>query len=157
MLVLAVADARNTSNLGPVAAIGVACAMVAGLTLLPALLTIFGRVGFWPRRSNVEYDPDHPSIARQGVWRRVGDRVLERPGLALLVTVSLFVAASLLVFAGTGNVDWAAGVSLGVGNAFGAWLGARAAVKRGPGWIRWVLVVTGVAAAVKMIADTMGG
>ncbi len=95
MLVLAVADARNTSNLGPVAAIGVACAMVAGLTLLPALLTIFGRVGFWPRRSNVEYDPDHPSIARQGVWRRVGDRVLERPGLALLVTVSLFVAASL--------------------------------------------------------------
>src|SRR6185503_12632789 len=34
MLVLALADTRLTSSLGPVAAIGVACAMVAGLTLL---------------------------------------------------------------------------------------------------------------------------
>ncbi len=51
MLVLALADTRLTSSLGPVAAIGVASAMVAGLTLLPALLTIFGRAGFWPRRA----------------------------------------------------------------------------------------------------------
>ena len=43
MLVLVIADSRNTNTLGPVAAIGVASAMVAGLTLLPALLTIFGR------------------------------------------------------------------------------------------------------------------
>ena len=57
MLTLTLADARLTSTLGPVAAIGVACGMVAGLTLLPALLTIFGRIGFWPRRSVVEYDP----------------------------------------------------------------------------------------------------
>ena len=35
MLVLALADTRLTSSLGPVAAIGVASAMVAGLTLLP--------------------------------------------------------------------------------------------------------------------------
>ena len=43
MLVLALADTRLTSSLGPVSAIGVASAMVAGLTLLPAMLTIFGR------------------------------------------------------------------------------------------------------------------
>ncbi|MEO8091414.1 MAG: MMPL family transporter [bacterium] len=95
MLTLALADARLTSTLGPVAAIGVACGMVAGLTLLPALLTIFGRRGFWPRRSVVEYDPDRPSIARQGVWRRVGDRVLRRPAAALAVTVAVFVAGAL--------------------------------------------------------------
>ena len=58
MLVLVLADAQNTATLGPVAAIGVACAFIAGLTLLPALLTIFGRAGFWPRRGTVEYDPD---------------------------------------------------------------------------------------------------
>ena len=46
MLVLALADSQNTATLGPVAAIGVASAMVAGLTLLPALLTIFGRTRF---------------------------------------------------------------------------------------------------------------
>jgi RND superfamily putative drug exporter len=95
MLVLTLADTRLTSSLGPVAAIGVASAMVAGLTLLPALLTIFGRVGFWPRRALVECDPEHPETGRQGVWRRFGDKVLERPLPALLVTVALFVAGAL--------------------------------------------------------------
>ncbi len=95
MLTLALADARLTSTLGPVAAIGVACGMVAGLTLLPALLTIFGRTGFWPRRSTVEFDPEHALEVRQGVWRRIGDRVLARPALALAVTVIAFVAGSL--------------------------------------------------------------
>jgi putative drug exporter of the RND superfamily len=95
MLTLAVADARLTSTLGPVAAIGVACTMVAGLTLLPALLTIFGRVGFWPRRGTVEYDPEHPEIARRGIWRKIGDRVLQRPGAALAVTGIALVAGAL--------------------------------------------------------------
>jgi putative drug exporter of the RND superfamily len=95
MLVMVLADSRNTSTLGPVAAIGVASAMVAGLTLLPALLTIFGRRGFWPRRHAVEYDPEHAGIVRQGIWRRVGDRVLERPAAALTVTALVFVAGAL--------------------------------------------------------------
>ena len=73
--------------------------MVAGLTLLPTLLTIFGRKGFWPRGSTVVYDPEHPSIARQGVWRRFGDRVLQRPGPALAITVIVFVAGALGVLA----------------------------------------------------------
>jgi putative drug exporter of the RND superfamily len=95
MLTLTLADARLTSTLGPVAAIGVAFGMIAALTLLPALLTIFGRRGFWPRKQVVAYDPDHPSAARQGIWRRVGDRVLERPGPALAVTVIAFAAGAL--------------------------------------------------------------
>ncbi len=94
MLVLALADAQNTATLGPVAAIGVACALIAGLTLLPALLTIFGRSGFWPRQHTVAHDPDHPQVVRQGVWRRVGDKVLERPFPALLVTALAFVAGA---------------------------------------------------------------
>jgi RND superfamily putative drug exporter len=95
MLTLVLADARLTSTLGPVAAIGVACAMVAGLTLLPALLTIFGRRGFWPRSATVAYDPAHAWAGRQGIWRRVGDRVLRRPGPALAVTGLAFVAGAL--------------------------------------------------------------
>ena len=100
MLVLRLADAGNTSSLGPTAAIGVFCAMVAGLTLLPALLTIFGRRGFWPRRGVVEYDPNHAAADdRVGVWRRFGDRVLQRPALALTVTVAVFVAGALGILA----------------------------------------------------------
>ena len=95
MLVLRLADTGDTKALGPVAAIGVFMAMVAGLTLLPALLTIFGRRGFWPRRSTVDYDPAHASEQRVGIWRRFGDKVLERPLAALLVTVGVFVAGAL--------------------------------------------------------------
>jgi RND superfamily putative drug exporter len=95
MLVLVLADSNNTSTLGPVAAIGVASAMIAGLTLLPALLTIFGRNGFWPRRGTVDYDPNYEGITRQGVWRRFGDKVLERPAVALVVTVAVFVAGAI--------------------------------------------------------------
>ncbi len=95
MLVLVLADTRLTSSLGPVSAIGVACAMVAGLTLLPALLTIFGRAGFWPRRAVVAYDPEAPSAARQGLWRRFGDKVLERPLTALIATVLMFAFGAL--------------------------------------------------------------
>ena len=74
MLVLVLADTGLTGTLGPVAAIGVTCAFVAGLTLLPALLTIFARTGFWPRRALAECDPEHPETGRQGLWRRFGDR-----------------------------------------------------------------------------------
>jgi RND superfamily putative drug exporter len=95
MLTLTLADARLTSTLGPVAAIGVAVGMLAGLTLLPALLAIFGRRGFWPRSATVECNPDTPSVTRQGVWRRIGDRVLKTPGTALAITVIAFVAGSL--------------------------------------------------------------
>ena len=101
MLTLTLADARLTSTLGPVAAIGVFSGMVAGLTLLPALLTIFGRKGFWPRGNTVAFDPasDASTDARPGVWRRFGDKVLHRPGLALTVTGAAFVIGALGLFA----------------------------------------------------------
>ena len=58
-----------------------ACVLLAGLTLLPAMLTIGGRRAFWPRKQVVAYDPEHVVTERTGVWRRFGDRVLQRPGL----------------------------------------------------------------------------
>jgi len=90
MLVLLLSEAGSTKSLGPVSAIGVACALLAGLTLLPALLTAYGRKGFWPRRGVVEYRPESELEEHRGLWRRFGDRVLRRPGLALGATVALF-------------------------------------------------------------------
>jgi RND superfamily putative drug exporter len=95
MLVLLLADTGSTNSLGPVSAIGVACVLLAGLTLLPALLTAVGRKGFWPRRSAVAYQPDVDWVERPGLWRRIGDRVLERPGLALAATTALFACFTL--------------------------------------------------------------
>ncbi|MDQ3935571.1 MAG: MMPL family transporter [Actinomycetota bacterium] len=90
MLTMLVADTGSIEALGPVAAIGVGSVLVTSLTLLPALLTLFGRNGFWPRRREVEFDPTGASARRTGVWRRFGDRVLTRPGAALAVTVAFF-------------------------------------------------------------------
>jgi RND superfamily putative drug exporter len=79
MLVLLLADAGSLKSLGPVSAIGVASVLLAGLTLLPALLTIAGRRGFWPRKRSVECRPEEMVEAPHGLWRRIGDRVLQRP------------------------------------------------------------------------------
>jgi putative drug exporter of the RND superfamily len=95
MLVLLLADVGSTHSLGPVSAIGVAVAFSAGLTLLPALLTIAGRRGFWPRGRTVAYAPEGVTEERAGIWRRVGMRVLRRPGLALATTVILFSLGAL--------------------------------------------------------------
>ena len=95
MLVLLLAEAGSTNGLGPVSAIGVAAVLLAGLTLLPALLTTFGRAGFWPRRAAVECRPEEELGESRGLWRRFGDRVLQRPGLALAATVALFGVCSL--------------------------------------------------------------
>ena len=81
MLTLTLADAQLTATLGPVAAIGVASGMLAGLTLLPALLAIFGRKGFWPRSGTVDYDPNYQGITPPGdlaALRRQGARAARR-------------------------------------------------------------------------------
>jgi RND superfamily putative drug exporter len=99
MLVLLVARAGDVRSLGPVAAIGITSAFIAGITVLPAILTIFGRRGFWPRGRTVEFDPDHHIQERPGFWRRIGDTVVRRPGPALAVTVVLVGAGALGIVA----------------------------------------------------------
>jgi RND superfamily putative drug exporter len=95
MLVLLLADTGSVNSLGPVSAIGVAAVLLAGLTLLPALLTAAGRRGFWPRSSAVACRPEVDLAERPGLWRRFGDRVLGRPGLALAATTALFAVFTL--------------------------------------------------------------
>ena len=95
MLVLLVAENGSIHSLGPVAAIGVACVLLAGLTLLPAMLAIGGRRAFWPRKRIVAYDPEHRVTEKPGVWGRIGQRVLQRPGLALGLTTLLFLGGAL--------------------------------------------------------------
>lgn len=54
LLCLLLSELRSNSTLGPVAAVGIAFAMLAALTLLPALLLALGRAAFWPRRPAYE-------------------------------------------------------------------------------------------------------
>ena len=64
MLCLLLASMNSTRGLGPVAAVGIVVALLAMLTLLPALLVIFGRWVFWPLRPTYGSD-DHTETS---VW-----------------------------------------------------------------------------------------
>ncbi len=49
LLTLSVAELNSTASLGPIGALGIAVAMTAMLTLLPAALVLAPRGVFWPR------------------------------------------------------------------------------------------------------------
>jgi RND superfamily putative drug exporter len=72
----------GTAGLGPIAAIGIACAALSMLTLLPALLTIFGRRAFWPfiprYEPNSAGETEDP-YQHHSFWARVGKRVAAGP------------------------------------------------------------------------------
>jgi RND superfamily putative drug exporter len=97
MLVLLLATLRSTHNMGPVLAIGVALALLAGLTLLPALLQIVGRRAFWPLIPDVEpLQPAQGTGQRVGsLWGRIGQRVARRPGQAIVQTCLVLLACAL--------------------------------------------------------------
>ena len=76
MLCLSFADLNSTAGLGPVLAVGVAVTFLVMVTLLPALLVIFGRWMFWPKRPAF----GSPEPTTTGLWARVGER--SAPGLA---------------------------------------------------------------------------
>ncbi|HWI06877.1 MAG TPA: MMPL family transporter, partial [Solirubrobacteraceae bacterium] len=92
LLCLMLADVNGTSGLGPVGALGIAVAMIAMLTLLPAWLVIWGRRAFWPR---VPQFGTEGVDETHGVWRRVGDRVARSPRRVWIGTVALLLVLSL--------------------------------------------------------------
>ncbi|MBV9837692.1 MAG: MMPL family transporter [Solirubrobacterales bacterium] len=79
-------------GLGPGLAIGVAVTLVAGLTLLPALLAIFGRAVMWPSKPR-------PGHEYRGAWGGVAARIVARPVRTLSIGLVLFVALALVVLA----------------------------------------------------------
>ncbi|TYB37995.1 MMPL family transporter [Actinomadura chibensis] len=94
MLCLLVATLNSTKSMGPVMAIGVAVALLAMVTLLPALLVICGRWMFWPRRP--KFGTDEPT--ERGVWARVGGVVAVRPRVTWLVTAVVLGALAAGLF-----------------------------------------------------------
>ena len=105
LLILLFSQLSNTAGLGPVGAIGIVCAMFTILTLLPALLLVFGRWIFWPRKPLHDGD-DH---VMTGVWSKVGLTVGRNPRKAWVVTGSVLLlfafASTTLKTDGLGTID----------------------------------------------------
>jgi RND superfamily putative drug exporter len=91
LLTLLVAELNSTKSLGPVMAIGIAVGLLAMITLLPALLVIFGRWVFWPRRPTL----GSPEPTEHGLWARIGQRMAPRPRLVWIVTAVVLGALAL--------------------------------------------------------------
>ena len=88
LLVLLLSQLSGNRGLGPVGAIGIAAAMVTVLTLLPALLVVFGRWIFWPKIP--KFDDVDEQLS--GTWSKVGRAVEKNPkriwiSTALLLTI----------------------------------------------------------------------
>jgi RND superfamily putative drug exporter len=119
LCVLLAAQLNSNKVFGGVNALGVLVGLAASLTLLPAMLAVFGRRGFWPSSKLVAKReqargpqllpglaelPDfrtreedrHPSVrVREGIWRKVGTRALARPALTLLACVAVLAAGAV--------------------------------------------------------------
>jgi RND superfamily putative drug exporter len=91
LLTLTVAELNSTKSLGPVLAIGVGVALVAMMTLLPALLVIFGRWIFWPVKP--AFGSAEPTT--RGIWANVGRRIAARPRIVWIGTVVVLGAMAL--------------------------------------------------------------
>jgi len=105
LLVLLFSQLTNTAGLGPIGAIGIVVSMFTILTLLPALLLLFGRWIFWPRVPHNDGD-DH---VLEGMWAKVGNGIGRNPRKAWIITgavLLLFAFASTTLKAnGIGTVD----------------------------------------------------
>jgi RND superfamily putative drug exporter len=105
LLVLLFSQLTNTAGLGPIGAIGIACSVITILTLLPALLLLFGRWIFWPRRP----DFDGEDQVLDGVWSKLGNTIERSPRKAWVITGVILLAfaftSTTLKTDGIGTVD----------------------------------------------------
>ena len=105
LLILLFSQLTNTAGLGPIGAIGIVCSMITILTLLPALLLVFGRWIFWPRIPRNDGD-DH---VMSGNWSKVAKTIEGKPRRAWIVTGGVLLALAFtsmtLKTDGLGTVD----------------------------------------------------
>jgi RND superfamily putative drug exporter len=105
LLVLLFSQLTNTAGLGPIGAIGIVVSMFTILTLLPALLLIFGRWIFWPRIPKNDGD-DH---VMTGSWSKVANGIGRNPRKAWVITgivlLGFAMTSTTLKADGIGTVD----------------------------------------------------
>jgi putative drug exporter of the RND superfamily len=91
LLSLLAATFQIYSQLGIPLAIGIGTMLIAGLTLLPALLAVLGRAVFWPSKTRA-------GTGKPGVWGRVAARIVRRPAVPLTIGVLALGTLAIGVF-----------------------------------------------------------
>ncbi len=94
MLVLFFANFRDYQNFAPIFGLAIFFIMLASITLVPALFTLFGRKAFWPKvpKYGIEKEVKH------GFWGAVAKFVVNKPGLSGGIVGIFLVVTALNVF-----------------------------------------------------------
>ncbi len=142
---------------------------IFGLVIILVALSVLVRPSRWMREGESKLREPWRSLAFFGIglyggFVQAGVGFLLLAGLVLggglglvrgnaakVVTILVYTPVTLLLFARAAQVDLQAGLVLGVGNMGGALVASRLAIKKGAGWIRWVLVVAATVAALRML------
>ncbi len=96
LLSLLAATFEFYSDLGIPLAIGIVVMLLAGLTLLPALLSIFGRAVFWPSKTQ-------SGTGKAGIWGRVAVRIIRHPVPTLVTGLIVFGGLAIAASANTAS------------------------------------------------------
>lgn len=91
MLCLLVAQLNSTRGLGPVSAIGIGVGLLVMITLLPALLVVFGRWLFWPLVPR--YGAEAPST--RSIWAKVGRGISKHPRRIWVITTVILLICTI--------------------------------------------------------------
>ncbi|WP_431028834.1 MMPL family transporter [Lysinibacillus sp. LZ02] len=90
MLVLFFADFRDYQNFAPIFGMAMFIIILASVTLVPALFTLFGRKAFWPK---VPKYGEYKEV-KHGLWGPIAKFVVNKPGLSGgIVAIFLFITA----------------------------------------------------------------
>ena len=93
MLVLFFAEFGDYRNFAPTFGTTMAIIMIASVTLIPALFTLFGRKSFWPKIPRV----GDTTVKSNSFWSKIGRFVVKKPGLSITVMgIFLLLSASNL-------------------------------------------------------------
>ncbi len=97
---MAFGDFGMIQTTGPALAVGIFVTLIAGLTLAPALLAIFGHYLFWPlhTRTAEEGEPG-------GFFARLADGVSRRPGVVTIALLAVLLVPIAAVPGMTTNFD----------------------------------------------------
>lgn len=94
MLILFFADFRDYQNFAPVFGTAIFIIMLASITLVPALFTLFGRKAFWPKV------PKYGDVkeVNHGIWGPIAKFVVNRPGISGGIVAAILLITSFNVF-----------------------------------------------------------
>lgn len=78
MLILFFANFRDYQNFAPIFGLAMFFIMLASITLVPALFTLFGRKAFWPKVPKSGQDIE----VKHGIWGPIAKFVVNKPGIS---------------------------------------------------------------------------